>query len=155
NPAEKPLAERVKPLEQEQRAIAEAAKNLSIPPQNKEAEKARQTAAEKANEAAEALKKQDTAQADKKIEEARQALQRLAYALPGQKTPDQKAQDLADKQQELAKKAEQQANDPKATPEQQQQLAKQQQDLAREARNLEAPEAPQRKAEAEKATQQA
>src|SRR5262249_11456990 len=77
-----PLKERLEELGKEQKALAEAARSLSVPPDNKNALQARQKAADAASKAADALKKQDADQARKNMDEARRSLQRLSYELP-------------------------------------------------------------------------
>src|SRR5262249_28297918 len=69
--ADKPLAERLKPLQAEQKAIEQAAKQLSVP-HTPEAEQARKEAAEKAQQATASLEKQDARQAAQNLEQAKQ-----------------------------------------------------------------------------------
>src|SRR5262249_7965977 len=75
------LAEPLTPLEREQKAIEQAARQLSVPTRNKAAELSRSRAADQAAKATEAVQK-DTALAQRHMEAARQALQRLANELP-------------------------------------------------------------------------
>ena len=49
----------MKPLEAEQKAIAQAAERLSVPPDNKEAQQDKQQAEEHAAKAAEAMKQKN------------------------------------------------------------------------------------------------
>ncbi|HVS34911.1 MAG TPA: hypothetical protein VMS17_04975 [Gemmataceae bacterium] len=88
-------------------------------------------------------------------EDAKRQLARLEQAIRGEKPADEKAADLAKRQADLAAEAAKAAADPKATPEQKDALNKQQAQVAQEAKILDAPEAPQRKAEAADAAQKA
>jgi hypothetical protein len=80
--------------------------------------------------------------------DAKRQLERLEQALKGEKPADEKAAELAKKQQALADEAAKEANDPKTTPEQKDALKQAERQVAQEAKNLDASEAPQRKAEA-------
>jgi hypothetical protein len=75
-------AQRLETLRRDQAAVARAAEQLSLPSQNQPAQQARREAAKHADQAAEALKKQDPRQAGSEMEQARQSLQRLADTLP-------------------------------------------------------------------------
>jgi hypothetical protein len=109
--AKTPLAERLKPLEREQKAIQEAAEDLSVPPQNQAAQQDRKEAADRAAKAAEALRKSDKNQAAAKMEQARQALDRLADRLPTLQQRQQQAraelEQLRRQQDDIARQAEQ------------------------------------------------
>jgi hypothetical protein len=101
----------LKPLEREQRAIARAIDALSVPPQNKDAQKDQQDAAQRAAQAAEALKKSDAAQAKQSLEQSRQALDRLANRLPSLEDRQRQARGeiarLRQQQDEIARQSEQ------------------------------------------------
>jgi hypothetical protein len=77
-----PLGERLQALQKEQAAVQEAVERLSVPPRGKEAQKAREDAAAQSAKAAEALEKSDSREALARMEQARQALERLADNLP-------------------------------------------------------------------------
>jgi hypothetical protein len=106
-----PLAERLKPLEREQKAIQEAAEDLSVPPQNQAAQQDRKQAAERAAKAADALRKKDKNQAAANMEQTRQALERLADRLPNLQQRQQQAkaelEQLKRQQDDIARQAEQ------------------------------------------------
>jgi hypothetical protein len=72
------LADRLKDMEQEQKAIQQAAEKLSVPADNPQAPIDRALAAERAAKASEALQKGDSEKADSRMAQARQALERLA-----------------------------------------------------------------------------
>jgi hypothetical protein len=80
--AGKPPAERLADLQKEQQAVQRAADRLPVPAQNEAAQKDRQEAAQAANQAADALKRQDAREAGAKMEQARKALEHLADSLP-------------------------------------------------------------------------
>ncbi len=80
--------------------------------------------------------------------EARRELERLEQALAGQKPADEMAADLAKRQRELANEAARLAKDPKAPAEKGRDLQSRQREIAKDLRNLNAPDAPQRHAEA-------
>jgi hypothetical protein len=72
------LADRLKNMERDQQAIQQAAEKLPIPANNPQAQTDRALAAERAAKAGEALQKGDSAKADSRMTQARQALERLA-----------------------------------------------------------------------------
>jgi hypothetical protein len=80
--ADQPLAERLKPLKEEQEAIRRAAERLSVPPRNSQAVLERKNAMQKAAEAAKALDKTDGKRTLERMDQARQALEHLADRLP-------------------------------------------------------------------------
>src|SRR5262249_16845996 len=89
-------------------------------------------------------------------ESARRQLERLEQALRGEKPADEQARELAKLQEELTKDAAKMAADPAAaTPERKAALERKQQEIAQKTRDLAAPEAPQRQAEAVDATRKA
>ncbi len=88
-------------------------------------------------------------------QDAKRQLARLEQALKGEKPADEKAAELARKQHDVAAEAAREAGDPKTTPEQKQALKQQQHQIAQDAKNLDVPEAPQRKAEAGEAADKA
>jgi len=69
-------------MEREQKAIQQVAEKLSAPANNPQAQTDRALAAERAAKAAEALQKGDSAKADSRMTQARQALERLAASPP-------------------------------------------------------------------------
>jgi hypothetical protein len=110
-----PLAERLKPLRREQEAIGQAAERLSLPPKKESAQQDRKEAQKHAAEAAEALKKPDTGAARDRMEETKQALNRLADKLPTlaerQQQAGREVAELRRQQQEIGRQAEQAARD--------------------------------------------
>lgn len=125
-----PLSERLKPLEEEQKAIRRAAEQLPAPSNSAESNKLKQQIGERAEKAAEALRKKDTAQAQAHMEETKNLLQRLSDSLP---SPEPRQQPAA---QRPAKEK------PKGLPrkeqsEQARQLAKKQRALREEVRRAE------------------
>lgn len=159
-----PLAERLKPLQAEQKAIARATERLSVPADKKDAQEDKKQAEEHTATAVEALKQQNWKWIADLTERAKQELNRLADKLPSlEQRKDQALREVAklrQQQDEIAKKAEQAAEqahnadpkDPKAKEQIAQQLteaARKQADAAQELSKLDAPnqEARQEKAE--------
>jgi hypothetical protein len=109
-PLDQVPAERRAALEKQQDAIAKAAARLKVPPGNSPAEVARQQAAADAGGAKELLKKGAEQGADKKMQEAKESLERLADRLPTKEQRLEKAkQELANlkkEQEAIQKKAE-------------------------------------------------
>ncbi len=109
------LAERLKSLEQEQKAIHDAADHLSVPPANEEARREKKQAAEQSAKAAESMEKDHPEEAANHLEQAKQALERLADRLPDlNQRKEQALRDVAQlrqKQNEIAKQTEQAAED--------------------------------------------
>ena len=109
------LAERMKPLEREQKAIQEAADRLSVPPANEEARREKKQAAEQSAKADEAMKKAHAEEAANHLEQAKQSLERLADRLPPLNQRKEQAlrevAQLRQKQEEIAKQTEQAAQD--------------------------------------------
>jgi hypothetical protein len=103
-------AQRLEELRRDQAAVARAAEQLSVPPQNQSAQLERHEAAKHAEQAAEALQKQDQRQAGAEMEQARQALQRLADRLPTLEQRQHEAHDevarLRQQQEQTARVAE-------------------------------------------------
>jgi len=79
-------------LEQEQRALEKAVKEMPVPSNNQDAQQFHKRAREKAESAADQLKNKDEAKARDQMEQARQALEKLAEHLP-QKSAMAKAKD--------------------------------------------------------------
>jgi hypothetical protein len=100
--AGRPPAERPESLKAEQEAVRQAAEKLSVPPNDTAAQQDRKAAVDRAAEAAKALQERDARQAAARLEQARQALERLADRLP---TLEQRTQQA---QRELARLAKQQ-----------------------------------------------
>jgi hypothetical protein len=72
------LGDRLRDMEQEQKTIQQAAEKLSVPGNDPQAQTDRALAAERAAKASEALQKGDSAKADSRMTQARQALERIA-----------------------------------------------------------------------------
>lgn len=106
-----PLADRLKALEREQKALQQAAEQISVPPKDPAAVKDRRDATEKAAQAAEALNQQAARHADTRMTQTKQALERLADKLP--KLDERQRQAAAEvarlrkTQDEIARQAEQ------------------------------------------------
>jgi hypothetical protein len=98
-------------LPSEQKAIRDAAQQLSVPPDDKIALTNRQEAADKAGKATDALERHDRAAADQHMTRSRQALERLAARLPSLEQRQRAARDevakLRRQQAEVAREAEQ------------------------------------------------
>jgi hypothetical protein len=75
-------ARRLEEMRREQAAVARAAEQVSVPPQNQAAQQERRQAASRAEQAADALKRQDRDQAAAQMAEAARALRRLMDKLP-------------------------------------------------------------------------
>jgi hypothetical protein len=146
-------------LEQEQRALEKAIKEMPVPNTNQEAKEQHQRASDKAESAANQLKNNDQAKARDQMEKARQALEKLAEKLPsknnaesakesGSNRPGEKekqqgeqARRLAKEQRELREEVERATVE--ATKEDRQladnplgELGKQQQEIAQKAGEL-------------------
>jgi hypothetical protein len=123
---DQPLAERMKPLEREQRAILKAAERISTPPNNTEVNKEKKEAADRAAQAAEALKDKNPRDAVAPMDQAKQALDRLADKLPNlDQRRDVALRDLArlkGMQEEVAKQVEQATQQAAADPKAREQL---------------------------------
>jgi hypothetical protein len=116
---QKPLGERLKPLQDEQNAIRQTVERLSVPPDQLEPNKVKKQIAEWAAQASESIQKQDVPQAQARMDEIRKMLDRLADLLPSLEQRRQKAsQDVArlrQQQEEIAKQIEQiKKDDPNA-----------------------------------------
>jgi hypothetical protein len=105
--AQKPPAERLKPLQDEQKAIRQAAGRLSVPPNPPDANKVKKQIADRADQAAESIRKQDPAQAQARMDETRRLLDRLADLLPSLDQRRQRARQevasLRGQQEEIAR----------------------------------------------------
>jgi hypothetical protein len=155
-----PLSQRIKPIEREQEAIAKAAKALSVPPQNEPVKNERKQAAEQADKAAEALQKQDPRHASARMEQARQALERLADRMPSLPQRQQEAmaevQRLKQRQEEIARQTEEAGkHSARNKPQAEQQLADAARKQADVADRLGKLDAPQQEASQESAKQAA
>jgi hypothetical protein len=139
--------DRLKEMEREQKAIQQAAEKLTVPQDNAPAQVDRAQAVERATKAAEALQKADAAKADSRMNQARQALERLANGPDTSKMklePQvQEARRLAQEQRQLRSQVEQvsqrsQPSTSESKAEQKKQLRRQEEirretgDLARE-----------------------
>jgi hypothetical protein len=96
-----PPAQVMKHMEPEQKAIAEAAKALSVPPRQEHLRRDQKEAVEQANKAAGGLCDCNGGQAAEGMEKARQALKRLADQLPSM---TQRRQDAAAEVERLRQK---------------------------------------------------
>ena len=105
------LAERLKPLEQEQKAIHDAADRLSTPRANEDARGIRSRRPSRRAKAAESMDKAHTEEAANHLEQAKQALERLADRTPPLNQRKEQAlreiAQLRQKQEEIAKQTEQ------------------------------------------------
>ncbi|MGE3804720.1 MAG: hypothetical protein AB7K24_08625, partial [Gemmataceae bacterium] len=110
-----PLEKRLAPLAEEQKAIQQAAAQLSTPPKNEAAQREQQKATEAAQKAAQALDKQEPNAAKPKMEEAKRALEQLANNLPSLKQREEQARrevaELRRKQEEIGREVERAARD--------------------------------------------
>lgn len=146
------LARQLADTAKKQADLAESLRKLDAPTQEDRLERTRD-AANAALDDLLAGRPQDVTASQA---EAKRQLERLQQALNNQKPVDERAAELARRQKELANKAAQLAADPaKADPNKLRELQTQQKELAREAANLNAPEAPQRQAEAAEALKKA
>jgi hypothetical protein len=109
------LAEHLKSLAGEQKAIHEAADRLSVPRANEEAQRDKKQAAEQSAKAAESMDKAHPEEAANHLEQAKQSLERLADRIPPLNQRKEQAlrevAQLRQKQDEIAKQAEQAAQD--------------------------------------------
>jgi hypothetical protein len=107
SPDPKVAAQKRTDLQREEKAIRDAAGQFSIPPQNSAAENERKVAMDKAEKAAADLNKNDTNTARQHMDEARQALERLADRLPSLEDRDRVAKaemaELSQQQTEVAR----------------------------------------------------
>ncbi|MFO0878427.1 MAG: hypothetical protein U0840_13900 [Gemmataceae bacterium] len=130
-----------------QAEIAKALEKLDTP----NAENRRERAAQAAKQAQADLQARKKEEAASSQAATKREMERLAQAMAGQKTPDQKAADLAERQRELARQAAE--GDASKTPSEQMKQAQRQ--IAEEARTLESGEAPKEKQAAAESTARA
>jgi hypothetical protein len=140
-----PLAKRLDAMQPEQKAIAKAAEELSVPPRNDPAQRERQAAVEQAEKAAESFRKHDPRRAADKMEQSRQALERLADRLPSLPQREQETAAELDrlrrKQEEIGRQSGEAAKE-KPGPETQRkldELANRQADVAEQLGKLDTP----------------
>lgn len=149
-----PLSDRLKPLLREQQSLQQAAENLSVPPQNTQARMARVQATDRAENAARALERQDARQAANQMDQAREALEKLAERLPSGEQRKQEAlrevSRLRQQQDQLAKQAE-----TSTRRETEEQLARKQADLAEALNKLDTPNQEERRDRVQNAMNQA
>ncbi len=130
----RPLAERLKDLKAEEENIRRAAERLSVPVDKDQARKDQRAASDKADQAAQALDKNNAAEAMKQMEQVKTALNRLADELPDLAQRERQAReqvlDLLRKQSSLAtnletaqKAAALRANDPQGKVQLERQIA--------------------------------
>lgn len=167
---QKPLTERIEPIKREQKAIKEAAQQLSVPPQNAAVQQARKEATERAQAASEQMASSPKNALRSEMPRAQEALDRLAKALPTIQQRQQEAQrqvaQLRRQQDEvgrLAEQAQQQAakanpKDAKAIEQAGKQLAdaaRKQAEVAEALGKMDAPNLESRKARTEMAANEA
>lgn len=158
---EKTLGERLDAMQKEQKAIAKAAEELSVPPRNDPAQRERQTAVDQADKAAEGFRKHDARRAADKMETSRQALERLADRLPNLQQREQEAAAELDrlrrKQEEIGRQSAE-ATKEKPGPQTQKKLddlAKRQADVVEQVGKLDTPRQDARRENARRAAAQA
>lgn len=149
--AQRQLAERLAEPARQQAAIAEQLAQLDAPGQEARKERVHDAAGRALDDLA-AARAQDVAASQA---EAKRALDRLDEALAGKKPADEQAAELARRQQDLAAEANKQWRAKKPDARKDADLRKRQQQLAKETKELIAPDAPVRQAEAVKATARA
>lgn len=105
-----PLAQQLQDMQREQDLLRRAVKQLSVPEQKQDLQKEWRDAAERANQAVRALHKPDPAEADTRMKETREALERLVERLPSLDQRQRQAQEelarLRSQQQEVNQQAE-------------------------------------------------
>jgi hypothetical protein len=164
------LAEHLRSLEREQKAIHEAADRLSVPPANEEARREKKLAAEQSAKAVESMEKAHADQTIDHMEQTKQALERLADRLPPLNQRKEQAlrevAQLRQKQEEIAKQTKEAAEeahnadpkDPKAQEQVAQKLseaARKQADAAESLTKTDAPNQEARQDRAQKALDKA
>jgi hypothetical protein len=156
-----PLAERLDAMQKEQKSIAKAAEELSVPSRNDQAQRERQTAVDQADKAAEGFRKHDVRRAADKMETSRQALERLADRLPNLQQREQESAGELDRlrrnQDEIARKSTEAAKE-KPSPQTQKKLddlAKRQAEVAEQLGKLDTPQNEAQRNDARKAAAQA
>jgi hypothetical protein len=156
-----PLAERIEAAQREQKAIARAAEELSVPPRNDLAQRERKDAVEQADKAAEAIRKRDPRRTAEKMEQTRQALERLADRLPSLPQREQESAAELDRlrrtQEEISRQSVE-ASKEKPGPQSQKKLddlAKRQAEVAEQLGKLDAPQQEASRDQARKAAEQA
>src|SRR5205807_4849160 len=105
------LAESLKQMQREQEAIQRAAEQLPVPEKDPKLQALRKQAADQTRQAAQALDKKNTYQAENMMNQARQALDRLSWDMPSLKQREQQARNevaqLRRHQEEIARQVEQ------------------------------------------------
>ena len=138
-----PLIDRLKPLEEEQKAIRRAAEQLSVPPGHAEANKLRQQIGERAVQAADAIQKQDSPQAQAKMEETKNLLHRLSDVLPNLEQRRQQArrevERLRRQQEEIVRQSEQIKKDDPSAAQRQAEAARRQAETAEALSKMDTP----------------
>jgi hypothetical protein len=141
--SKQPLSERLKPLEEEQKAIQRAAERMSVPPNHAEANKTKQQIGERAAQAAEALRKQDAAQAQARMNETKDLLHRLSEIMPNLDQRRQQAlgelEGLRRQQDEIARQVERIKKDDPSAAKRLAEAARQQGEAAKKLGKLDAP----------------
>jgi hypothetical protein len=100
NNGKTPPAAKLQHMEREEKAIAEAVEKLSMPPRE-DLQNDRKEAGEQARKAAESINQGDPLKANERMEQARQAMKRLAEKMP---TLPQRQQDAAREAEQLRQK---------------------------------------------------
>jgi len=108
NNGKSPPAAKMQQMERQQKSIAEAVEKLSIPPRD-DVQNDRKEASEQARKAADAIEQRDPQKANERMEQARQAMKRLAERMPNiqqrQQEAAREAEQLRQKQEEVARQA--------------------------------------------------
>lgn len=157
--SKQPLSERLKPLEEEQKAILRAAEQLSVPPNHAEANKTKQQIRERAAQAAEALHRQDTPQAQERMDETKNQLHRLADLLPNLDQRRQQAlrevERMRREQEEIARQAQQIKKDDPSAAKRLAEAARREEEQAKTLSKLDAPNQEDRRDRSAEALQRA
>jgi hypothetical protein len=156
---DRPLAERLKPLQEVQKAVEETAKRLSVP-HTPEAENALREALASARKAAESLEQQDPRKARGDLQRAQRTFDMLAEKLrpldQRQAQALQQARQLQKEQENIDRQAEQALRQPKEQQAQaMQELARRQAEVAAAVAKMDAPNQEARQEKAAEATRQA
>jgi hypothetical protein len=116
-----PVSPEFQGLQREQEAIRKAARDLPVPPQNKAAADEQRQALDRAAQAARALYKPDAQDANARMKETGEALNRLADRLPSLEQRQRQAREevaqIRRQQEEIRRQAEQAAREKPGTPE--------------------------------------
>jgi hypothetical protein len=154
-----PLVERLKPLAEEQKAIQRATESLSVPPAHTEANKLKQQIDERAAQAADAIRKQDTPKAQARMDETKNLLHRLSGLLPSLDQRRQQArrelERIRRRQDEIARQVEPIKKDDPSAPQRLAEAARRQAEAAEALKKLDAPNQDKRRERTAEALQRA